>query len=160
MRHRHRLDQTIDSATERHLVWRARKPPLAVQQLNRMPTKIIDVPRSILRSHPAGLTPQSVREIVKANYPVSYGTESHRRNVEKGHDKDLDHALLAQIYVVSRQAVDIHSVKSTKPVTLSLMSTEEAKEISNADTVNSIEAEDLGRLEAGLGPAYVLGTRS
>ena len=72
--------------------------------------------RQILRAHPEGMTPQQLRDKIKTDHPEYYGTESHRRNVEKGHYKDLDHALLAQIYVASRSAGQIAVDRSQKPI--------------------------------------------
>ena len=46
------------------------------------------------------LTPQEIKALVKEKYPYLYGTVSHISNVEKGHYKNLDHALLAQIYTI------------------------------------------------------------
>lgn len=105
-----------------------------------------EVIRQILRNHPAGMTPQQIRETIKVHYPSYYGTESHRRNVEKGHYKDIDHALLAQIYVASRSAGQIAVDRSQKPFKLSLAPGQ------NNDTVISedeIDSENLERLEAG-----------
>ncbi len=55
---------------------------------------------SILAKASESLTPQEIRDRIKTEYPDLYGTESHVRNVEKGHYHDLDHALLAQIYTL------------------------------------------------------------
>ena len=57
----------------------------------------------ILESKDRPLTPQEIRDIIKKFYPHFYGTLSHKANVDKGHYKDLDHALLAQIYSLIRQ---------------------------------------------------------
>ena len=77
--------------------------------------------RQILRTHPEGMTPQQLRDRIKADHPDYYGTESHRRDVEKGHYKDLDHALLAQIYVAASSASNISVDKSQKPIKLTAM---------------------------------------
>lgn len=74
--------------------------------------------RKLLRMHPEGMTPQQIRDLVKADYPEFHGTESHRRNVEKGHYKDIDHALLAQIYAASRTAKQIVVDRAQKPIKL------------------------------------------
>ncbi len=47
----------------------------------------VDLLRQLLRAHPEGMTPQQLRDAIKAGHPEYYGTESHRRNVEKGHYK-------------------------------------------------------------------------
>jgi hypothetical protein len=121
--------------------------------------KFVDVLRSILRQNPEGLTPQQIRDIVKSEYRSLYGTETHQRNVDKGHYKDLDHALLAQIYVVARQTSDVNADKSTKPITLSLVDAlESPTPMPSEDAIDPIETEDLARLEEGIGTVYVLGT--
>ena len=76
--------------------------------------------RRILEAHPEGMTPQQIRDTVKSDYLEFYGTESHVRNVEKGHYQDLDHALLAQIYSVSRTGRQINVDKTQKPIRMSL----------------------------------------
>jgi hypothetical protein len=101
------------------------------------------------------MTPQQIRETIKGNYPDFYGTESHRRNVEKGHYKDLDHALLAQIYVASRTAGQIIVDKTQKPIRLTV-TPGQGDDVSIPD--EEIDTENLERLEAGVGTFYVLGT--
>jgi hypothetical protein len=111
--------------------------------------------RQILRSHPEGMTPQQIRDTVKANHPDFYGTESHRRNVEKGHYKDIDHALLAQIYVAARAAGQILVDRTQKPIKLALApGASEDSPIPDEE----IDSENLEKLEAGVGTLYVLGT--
>ena len=114
-----------------------------------------DVVREILRKHPAGLTPQEIRSIVKAQYSSFYGTASHVRNVESGNYKDLDHALLARIYIACRSASDIFADKSQKPHLMSLETGAEPQELNEPDF---IEGEDLEKLAEDVGTLYVLGT--
>lgn len=66
------------------------------------------------------MTPQEIRDQVKKKHPDFYGTPSHHRNVEKGHYKDPDHALLAQIYSLTGTSDIFHCDKSTKPMKISL----------------------------------------
>jgi len=114
-----------------------------------------DLIRQILRSHPDGMTPQQIRETIKVSYPEFYGTESHRRNVEKGHYRDLDNALLAQIYVVARTGAQIFVDRTQKPIRLTLASgTNDEMDIPDEE----IDTENLERLEAGVGTLYLLGT--
>ena len=108
----------------------------------------VDLIRQILRLHPEGMTPQQIRETIKANYPNFYGTESHRRNVEKGHFKDLDHALLAQIYVVSRTSDQIAVDKTQKPIRLTL-TLEQGGDV--IITNEKKDTQNLERLEADIG---------
>ncbi len=117
--------------------------------------RFTDVIRAILRDHPAGLTPQEIRVIVKDHYPAFYGTESHVRNVESGNYKDLDHALLARIYIACRSASEIVADKSQKPHRMSLEESGEAIVLNEPDF---IEGEDLDKLAQDIGTLYVLGT--
>jgi hypothetical protein len=111
--------------------------------------------RQILRTLPEGMTPQQLRDRIKTDHPDYYGTESHRRNVEKGHYKDLDHALLAQIYVAARSASQIAVDKSQKPIKLFAIS----GPVDDVEVVDEqIDTENLEKLEAGVGTMYVLGT--
>ena len=82
--------------------------------------KLSDVLIKILSSNSGPMTPQEIRDHVKMKYPDFYGTSSHRRNVEKGHYKDLDHALLAQIYSITGTSNIFQCDKSTKPMKISL----------------------------------------
>jgi len=100
------------------------------------------------------MTPQQLRDSIKADHPDYYGTESHRRNVEKGHYKDLDHALLAQIYVAARSASNISVDKSQKPIRLTVM----PGPVDDGSAIEEeIDTEDLEKLEAGVGTMCVLG---
>ena len=114
--------------------------------------------RELLSNSPEGLTPQEIRDLIIERYPELYGTASHRNNVERGHYKDIEHALLAQIYVVQRNASDIYSDRSQKPMKLSLLSEEvqSTEVIEYSDDI--ISTEDLDKLEKGLGTLYILGT--
>lgn len=114
-----------------------------------------DVIRNILRSAPEGLTSQQIRDVIKKDYPDFYGTESHKRNVEKGHYGNIEHALLAQIYVVPRYANDILTDKSVKPMKFMLLSSEDEEDNYDED---SLATEDLEKLEDGIGTLYILGT--
>lgn len=79
-----------------------------------------DIICQILRTTPEGMTPQQIREEIKTRFPDYYDTESHRRNVAKGHYNDVDHALLAQIYGVSRTSGQVVVDKTQKPIRLVL----------------------------------------
>jgi hypothetical protein len=87
--------------------------------------KFSDVVKNILSSSSAPITPQEIRDQVKVKYPDFYGTPAHHRNVEKGHYKDLDHALLAQIYTATGKSHTFQCDKSTKPMKISLSGFEE-----------------------------------
>jgi len=111
--------------------------------------------RQILRTRPEGMTPQQLRDKIKTDHPEYYGTESHRRNVEKGHYNDLDHALLAQIYVAARSAGQINVDRSQRPIRLIAVSG--VADVGDA-IEEGIDTENLEKLEAGVGTMYVLGT--
>lgn len=114
-----------------------------------------DVVREILRRAPEGLTPQQIREIVKVEYPEHVGTPSHLKNVAAGNYKDVDHAVLARIYLACRSASDIAADKTQKPHVMTLLPEVAAAEIEADDF---IEGEDLAKLEADIGTLYVLST--
>ncbi|HEY7334157.1 MAG TPA: hypothetical protein VH639_04675 [Bryobacteraceae bacterium] len=116
---------------------------------------LFELLRQILGSHPEGMTPQQLRDKIKAEHPEFYGTESHRRNVERGHYQSLDHALLAQIYTAGRSAAGIRTDRSQKPMRF-FVDTETVGDGELSD--EAIDTEDLDRLEAGVGTMYILGT--
>jgi len=80
----------------------------------------IDVVKDILASTSKPITPQEIRDLIKNKYPQYYGTPSHISNVAKGHYKDLDHALLAQIYGGVRINKSFFCEKTHKPMRISL----------------------------------------
>jgi len=82
--------------------------------------KFTDVVKKILSSTTDPMTPQEIRDQVKMKHPDFYGTPAHHRNVEKGHYKDIDHALLAQIYTTTGTSDIFRCDKSTKPMKISL----------------------------------------
>ena len=112
----------------------------------------VDIVRQILRMHPEGATPQQIREVIRVYYPDFYGTESHQRNVEKGYYKNIDHAVLAQIYA-SCTANGIVVDKTQKPLRLTLS-------LGQDDDVNIIDKEmDIKKHErpkAGVTPHKVI----
>jgi hypothetical protein len=82
-----------------------------------------DVVREILTSTSQPMSPQEIRAVIKEKYsPQYYGTQSHINNVEKGHYKDIDHALLAQIYTLVGTSDSFFCDKSQKPMRISLFS--------------------------------------
>ncbi|WP_296415187.1 GIY-YIG nuclease family protein [Pseudomonas sp.] len=114
-----------------------------------------DVVREILRQHPEGLTPQQIREFVKTGYPQYVGTPSHLKNVAAGNYKDVDHAVLARIYLACRGASDIAADKSRKPHLMTLLADAVSVDTKADDF---IDGEDLAKLEADIGTLYVLST--
>lgn len=103
--------------------------------------------RSVVEASQQPLTPQEIKEVVKAQYPEFHGTPSHLRNVERGHYTSLDHALLAQIYGVVRTNDEFFCDYSTKPYRVSLTTGELAED--------APEFEDFDR---SIGNVYVLKT--
>lgn len=120
--------------------------------------KFIELIRMILRDRLEGATPQQIRDQIKADYPDWYGTAAHRRNVDKGHYNNLDHALLAEIYIATRQASDIFADKSTRPMTLTMEPSSSIPGENEVEAEDLIESENLRLLEQGFGTVYVLGT--
>ncbi len=86
----------------------------------RMTMKFIGIIIIILRKANSPLTPQEIRAEIKENHTQFYGTASHRSNVAKGHYKDLDHALLAQIYGTVKNNKVFFCDKNYKPIKVSL----------------------------------------
>ncbi len=114
-----------------------------------------DLIRQILKNHQEGMTPQQIREVIKTNYPGFYGTESHRKNVEKGHYNDFDHALLAQIYLTARSNGQIYTDRSQRPLRLFLAPEDNQNSILPDEDITN---ENLANLETGIGTLYILGT--
>ncbi len=83
--------------------------------------KFSDVVKNILSSTSDLMTPQEIRDQVKMKHPDFYGTPAHFRNVEKGHYKNIDHALLAQIYTLTGTSDTFLCDKNTKPMKISLV---------------------------------------
>jgi hypothetical protein len=83
--------------------------------------KFIDAVREILLTTAGQMTPQEIRENIKKRYPEFYGTPAHIRNVEKGHYKDIDHALLAQIYTLIGTNDNFFCERNSKPMKVSLV---------------------------------------
>lgn len=79
-----------------------------------------NVIKSIVFSHKNPLTPQEIKEIIKKEYPDLYKTSTHIRNVKKGHYKDSDHSLLAQIYSYVRNNNEFYCDRHHKPMKVSL----------------------------------------
>lgn len=104
--------------------------------------------KQILLSGAMPMTPQEIRDKIKTQYPEFYGTESHKRNVEKGHYQSIDHALLAQIYSLVRTNDSFFCDQTTKPMKVSL--TNDTEEIGPA-------IEDFESVE---GVVYVLRTNT
>jgi len=82
--------------------------------------KFADVIRAILFHVMVPLTPQEIRSVVKNEYPDFFGTPAHLRSVGRGHCKDLDHALLAQIYTLVGSSKAFICDKTFKPMKVSL----------------------------------------
>lgn len=81
---------------------------------------LVDVVKDILTATSNPITPQEIRELIKKEHPEYYGTPSHINNVAKGHYKDLDHALLAQIYGLTRRKKSFFCDETHKPMKISL----------------------------------------
>jgi hypothetical protein len=92
-----------------------------------------DTITKILSSAARPVTPQEIREVIKKDHPQFYGTQPHIRNVEKGHYKDIDHALLAQIYTAVRTHKNFFCDSYSKPMKISLRTSEPTKRPEGAE---------------------------
>lgn len=88
---------------------------------------LTDAVKEILLTESTAMTPQEIRENIKSKYPDLYGTESHHKNVERGHYQSLDHALLAQIYSLVKTNDSFFCDRNHKPLKISLI--DEAEEL-------------------------------
>lgn len=103
--------------------------------------------RQVLTSSNEPMTPQEIRDQIKIQFPQFYGTDSHNNNVQKGYYKDIDHAVLAQIYTAVKTNDSFMCDKSSKPLKVTFVGDE--------DDLTSIDIEDY---EANEGIVYVLKT--
>lgn len=91
----------------------------------------VDAVREILSSAIEPMTPQEIRDRIKEEYSEFHGTPAHVRNVEKGHYKDTDHALLAQIYTLVGTNHAFFCDKSSKPMKIALKNEARQTEIAH-----------------------------
>lgn len=112
--------------------------------------KLTEAVYQIVSGAGKSVTPQFIRQEIKRLYPDLYGTESARRNVEKGNYHDLDHALLAPIYTICRTDDRYLIDRSTKPFHVTV-----ATEPTVEDALEINVGEDP---EQELGTLYVLST--
>ncbi len=66
------------------------------------------------------MTPQEIRDQVKMKHPDFYGTPTQLKNVDKGNYKDIDHALLSQIYSLTSSSNIFRRDRNVKPMKISL----------------------------------------
>ncbi len=99
-------------------------------------TSFVDVIKNILSNAAGPMTPQEIRAVIKKDFPEFYATTSHVKNVNKGHYKDLDHALLAQIYVQVGSNKAFFCDKRAKPMRI-LLNTNDETQILRRDIVAS-----------------------
>ncbi len=107
----------------------------------------------ILQEQATPLTPQDMREIIKLRYTHWYGTESHHRNVDNGNYKDLNHALLAQIYSTVGNNSKFDCDRSCKPMSVSI-SLENTEDIAAPE----LSLTDIDDVETNRGTVYLLRT--
>lgn len=110
-------------------------------------TTLFEAVKEVLSQSEFSLTPQEIRKAIKAEYQQFYNTESHQRNVAKGHYQNIDHALLAQIYGLVRTKEEFFCDTSFKPMKISLARAELIEELP--------EVEDF---ESTAGKVYILKT--
>ncbi|CAG2145521.1 GIY-YIG nuclease family protein [Cupriavidus plantarum] len=112
--------------------------------------KFSDAVYEVVAATGASITPQEIRDRIKRDYPAFYGTEAAVRNIDAGHYKDLDHALLSAIYTTVRTDSRYLIDRSTKPYKVSIESSQAIEQV-----LDGGDGEDLERLN---GIVYVLGT--
>lgn len=117
------------------------------------PSLRLKLPEAIFRllsQSVGGMTPQQLRDQIKAAYPYLYDTPAQHKSVEAGHYNDIGHALLAAIYTTVKKDERYVIDRSVKPFRVSL-------EASTAiDDGIDAEAGENPELETGI--VYVLGT--
>ena len=94
-----------------------------------------DTVRKILASADKPMTPREIGDCIKSDHPEFYGTQTHIRNVNKGHYKDINHALLAQIYLTSKSARDFYCDRSSRPMKVSLRMKTDGDQIETPEQV-------------------------
>ncbi|MBP3140248.1 hypothetical protein ACTFQF_16555 [Aliivibrio fischeri] len=77
--------------------------------------KFKEIVAQIVADNPLGISPPEIQKTIEKEYPNFYSTDTHIRNVKKGHYSDLHHALKAQVYSLVRQCDDFVCDKSVKP---------------------------------------------
>ncbi len=81
---------------------------------------------NILSTTAKPITPQEIREAIKNQYPQFYGTPAQIHNVQSGHYKNIDHALLAHIYSTLRTNKHFFCDNNSKPMKISLKANDTA----------------------------------
>lgn len=99
----------------------------------------------------APLSPRELVGVVRQQKPPLYGTESHHKSVESGSCSDLDHALKKDIYNIVRNCDEFFCDRSTTPLTVRLMDTEDAID-------SELQNTDEEEVESESGYVYFLGT--
>lgn len=112
--------------------------------------KLTEAVYQVISTADGPVTPQYVREEIKRRYPILYGTDAAKRNVEKGNYHDLEHALLAPIYTICRSDDRYFIDRSTRPFRVSVASNEAVE-----DALDTSVGEDP---EQETGTLYVLAT--
>ncbi len=82
--------------------------------------RLNDAIQILLSSASGPMTPQDLREGIKKDYPLLYGTPSQVRLVQRGHYQNIDHAVLANIYSLVRSSKRFSCERSSKPLKVSL----------------------------------------
>lgn len=93
--------------------------------------------KKILASAQRPMTPQEIREVIKKEYSHYYGTPSHVKNVKNGNYKDLDHAVLAQIYSLVGSNNSFACDRTSKPITITLIDPEQSGSKKHSDSTFS-----------------------
>lgn len=89
----------------------------------------MDVVKEIVSAAQNGITPPAIREVIKSYYPEFYATDRHKMHVERGNFTDLDHALLAQIYGVTRSSRAFILDRTTRPMIVHMANVDHQAEV-------------------------------
>jgi T5orf172 domain len=109
----------------------------------------VETVSEIIKKSGRALTPQEIRDQIKISSPQFYGTESHKSQVAKGNYNHLDHALMAQVYGLSKNSLFVCD-RSVSPLKLSLA---EDTKIEGDEEVISVDD-----IEKNKGFVYILKT--
>ena len=93
-----------------------------------MEVSLAEAVRTVLTGSAQPMSPGQIRDRIKVDFPHLYQTEAHRIGIERGNFQSFDHALLNPIYALVTRSSDFIVDRTSKPMLISLASTEAADE--------------------------------